>query len=840
MKIKSISIIFLVLCLLYCTGNGQTKTDSLLQKLRTFDYGQPVAVLEQIERAVYDCGKDVMQQQELAGRLAEVIDSNASYAAKEFSCRQLALIGSDAQLPVLQKYVLDKAISNIMLFALARFPKSEQVDLALRKALAKAQGSMRRGIIKTIGERQDSKATDMLKTIVSKEKNDSTRNVALMALAHIGTEQALHIIEQAPQLAACSDAMLLMADSAAPDQAARIYEVLSQPGQKADIRSAALAGLIRLRDKKANPLLLQFLGDADVNLLDAALGWIRRAQDAELIGQIVAQVPALPSARQALVIQALADRNDQTIAAHVEGWAKSENDAVRLAAVEALGKIGGVSSVPLLLQQAVSGSEAEKKAAANSLTTRQGIDDELVRLLDKGGLDANRKVVVLSALSGRMATPGVPLILQAARDENEQVRKEAFKALCVLAGPKDLQSLLQLLLTSPESSLPDAEKALAVVSKRLEHDQSFLEQLVAHLNSNSDAKVRCSLLRILSVTGNQSTLPVFRQALQDKNVQVQETAIRGLSNWPDARPADDLLQSAAKSRDPLHRILALQGYLNVISGDSTIAEAAKIDKYVAAIKTAQREQEKKQAFSCLAKLSDVLVLGAAEPYLADPAVCEEAAMAMISISKKTWTRESESVHRAMQAVDRTKCSIPVKAQAREILSIFDKAKEFIVDWQVAGPFSIPSVPASLLFTLQLDAEYDWGGGAYKSFINVFNPDQPYYIDLANTLKGQNNQTAYLRANIRSPQKQQVALLLGSDDGAKMWLNGKEVFAKNTARTYQVDQDRVAVTLQQGWNKIMIKVMQAEGAEWGASVHILGLDGSPVSDLLVTSDNSKTK
>jgi HEAT repeat protein len=839
-KMKSISIVFLALCLLCCSGISQTRTDSLFQKLRAFDYGQPTAVLEQIERLVCDGAKDVSRQQAMADRLAAILDSNAPFAARDFACRQLTLIGSDAQLPALQKYVLDKALSNIVLFALARFPQSEHVDLTLRKALEKAQGPVRVAVIKAIAVRRDPKAVDMLKKIVAKDKSDSTRNAALLALAHIGGEKVLQIVQQASQLAAYSEALLLLADTATADQATTIYETLSRPGQKADLRSAGLAGLIRLQNKKAIPLLLQFLGDADINLLDAALGCIRRTKDAELIRQLIAQMPSLAPERQTLVIQALADTGNKTIAVDAEGWAKSENDAVREAAVEALGKIGGVSSVQLLLQRAVAGTEAERKAAANSLITLLAVDDELIRLLDKGGLDAERKIAVLSALSGRIATAAVPLILQTARDENEQVRKESFKALYVLAGPQDLQPLLQLVLTSPESSLPDAEKALAAVTKRLQYDQSFLDQLVANLNSSSDVKVKCSLLRLLSGIGQPSTLPVLRQALQDKSQQVQEMAIRGLSTWPNAVPAEDLLLVSAKSKEPLHRILAMQGYLNIISADSTVSETAKVARFVKAVQSAQRDQEKKLAFSHLARLANMGVLDQVAPYLQDAAVCDEAAMAMISVSKKSWAREQAAVRTAMQAVNNSKCSATVKAQAQDVLNAYEKAKAFIIDWQAAGPFSIPSVPASLLFTLQLDAEFDWGGAVYKPFVNAFDPERPYYMDLANTLKGRNNQTAYLSTYVHSPQQQQVILLLGSDDGAKIWLNGKEVFAKNTARTFQIDQDRVPVTLKQGWNKIMLKIMQAEGADWGASLRICTLEGGPVSGLLITSDNLKAK
>ena len=58
---------------------------------------------------------------------------------------------------------------------------------------------------------------------------------------------------------------------------------------------------------------------------------------------------------------------------------------------------------------------------------------------------------------------------------------------------------------------------------------------------------------------------------------------------------------------------------------------------------------------------------------------------------------------------------------------------------------------------------------------------------------------------------------GSDDGIKLWLNGKLVHTHNALRGYQLS-DEVTVQLKAGVNRLVVKVSQHDGGwGWGVSV-----------------------
>ena len=65
-------------------------------------------------------------------------------------------------------------------------------------------------------------------------------------------------------------------------------------------------------------------------------------------------------------------------------------------------------------------------------------------------------------------------------------------------------------------------------------------------------------------------------------------------------------------------------------------------------------------------------------------------------------------------------------------------------------------------------------------------------------------------------------LLGSNDGATVWCNGKEVHHVHAKRSLIPDEDRFMLELEEGRNHLMIKVEQWKG-NWGFSFRLDGVE-----------------
>ncbi|MCC6673386.1 MAG: DUF2961 domain-containing protein [Planctomycetes bacterium] len=82
---------------------------------------------------------------------------------------------------------------------------------------------------------------------------------------------------------------------------------------------------------------------------------------------------------------------------------------------------------------------------------------------------------------------------------------------------------------------------------------------------------------------------------------------------------------------------------------------------------------------------------------------------------------------------------------------------------------------------------------------------------------------YVAFAVRSPRARAATLRLGSDDGVRVWLDGRLVWTKVVHRPIGLDQDLVPVELRQGWNRFLVKVRNDDGG-YGLAARIADPDG----------------
>jgi putative heme-binding domain-containing protein len=137
-------------------------------------------------------------------------------------------------------------------------------------------------------------------------------------------------------------------------------------------------------------------------------------------------------------------------------------------------------------------------------------------------------------------------------------------------------------------------------------------------------------------------------------------------------------------------------------------------------------------------------------------------------------------------------------------------------FRIAGPFPAKDMDAAL------DTQFGPEKGAFdpkaefaineqgrviiKRTWKTIRPDGKGYFDLA-ALHGPdaNNSASYMYAEVDSPSDQAGEVLLGPDDGAKLWINGKEVFTTRATAAATPEAHKVAVKLVKGKNTVLLKV-----------------------------------
>ncbi len=99
-----------------------------------------------------------------------------------------------------------------------------------------------------------------------------------------------------------------------------------------------------------------------------------------------------------------------------------------------------------------------------------------------------------------------------------------------------------------------------------------------------------------------------------------------------------------------------------------------------------------------------------------------------------------------------------------------------------------------------------GSEVKKLTWTMLHPNGQGYFDLA-ARHGQaaTNSASYMYAEIQSPVEQDSEILLGPDDGARLWVNDHEVFITRETKAAIPEAHKIRVKLKKGVNTVLLKV-----------------------------------
>lgn len=155
--------------------------------------------------------------------------------------------------------------------------------------------------------------------------------------------------------------------------------------------------------------------------------------------------------------------------------------------------------------------------------------------------------------------------------------------------------------------------------------------------------------------------------------------------------------------------------------------------------------------------------------------------------------------------------------------IHNSKKGIIHDWKIIGPFAFGSgldevypPEEEIDFSKSyngMDRTVTWkpvktGESGYLNFVAMYSNNNSDLVAMA-----------YAYTEITSPDERDITLTLGSNDGAKVWLNGKEIFNLHVGRGAVADQEFLSVHLKKGVNKVLAKVENL-GANWGFYMRVV--------------------
>jgi len=505
---------------------------------------------------------------------------------KTFLIGRLQQAGGNESLEPLSRLLFDRRLAEPAVQALLAI-SAPGTDRSLLKALGHSEETNIVTLLRALGELRSREAIGRIIPFASSQ-DKNIREAGLFALANIGdprTEFQLSRIEIASsprERGSASSRYLLFAqrlsEKGRKDDTLRICRSLLEKctgPEESQVRSAALTLLTQVSGKDALPDLVEAMDSPDPAFRARALDLSLVIPGEDATAQWIAKAPEVfPEAREQ-IIRMLGRRADRTALNFIKDSLKSDDKAIRIAAIEAAARLGGddiaVNLAPLWQTAQEEEAEALKKAFLGIAAERAV--PEVVRALGDASLPA--QAAIIEILGEREAREHAGIVLAAAGNEDENIRKRALAALKAVVREEDLPQIIRLLQASAEpSEIVSLQDALAASAQQID-DLEKRADLIIETMLEAQGQKRIDLLRPLGRIGGERALRAAVAEAQSADPQVRSVAIFTLANWPEFKAAEELLKIARAEDSMAGRkfvYLALQGYIRLITETDGPAE----------------------------------------------------------------------------------------------------------------------------------------------------------------------------------------------------------------------------------------------------------------------------
>ena len=611
--------------------------EAALKEIVAYEFSDSRQHLNVVEDAVRGSQSNPKFRKELVKKLTAVLQGEATLAAKDFVCRQLALIGTEEAVPVLGAMLKAEETSDMARYALEGMPYPA-VDKVLLDALDKTSGAMKIGVVNSLGERRCGAAVTPLGRLVQHE-DPAVARAAAMALGKIGGKGAAEVLARAagkvaPEVAPVLQHLeLLRADGlraeGRKDEALAVYDSLLKGTVPGHLRAAAFLGKVTILGEDGVAMVADALVSDDVELVGVAATCVRWMPGQAATNAFTGQLPNMSPEGRVVLLTALADRGDPSALPMVMKFADSENAEVRIAASEVIGKLGDAGAIePLARVAATTTDRTERQTARDALDSLKGADVNATMLTLAKASEPAVRMELIRSLAARHAVSAKPDLLHAAGDVQEEsgIRVAAFKALAKLATADELPQLIGLLPKSGRAG-KWAERAVIVAAKKIDDEERRVQVMLDSLAEAEDPATKCSLYTVLGQLGDAAYLDVLLAAFKEGDPREKNAAMRALAGWTNVMALDDLMALVEEAESKTHRVLALRGVLRLLRSSTELTLEETLAHYKKAMDMAQSAEEKRLLLGGLSETDSLLALPLVSTCLGEAGLGEEAALA---------------------------------------------------------------------------------------------------------------------------------------------------------------------------------------------------------------------
>lgn len=265
--------------------------------------------------------------------------------------------------------------------------------------------------------------------------------------------------------------------------------------------------------------------------------------------------------------------------------------------------------------------------AINHLMRMPGQDALIASTSQLGTMPQATRIKLMEALAQRHAISCSRYIL-AQTTECPPIRQAALRALATCAAADDLDAILTRMLAAQDQNEKNSFQQAAITAVlQIEDAEKRVASVLTRLDGASNTNLDL-LLRILGRTGSRKGFDVI--VIAKANSVSKDAAIRALADWPDVSAVPELMQ-IVQTEELRYQVIALRSALKLMN-ESAIDNATRLTYVRQAAQAIRRPEEKRLLISFVGQIRTNEALTLIEPYLSDPQLVSEAALAAAQIA----------------------------------------------------------------------------------------------------------------------------------------------------------------------------------------------------------------
>jgi type 1 glutamine amidotransferase/HEAT repeat protein len=569
--------------------------------------------------------------------IACIGDSSVDFLGVQAACNALGALNSRKAVPALAALLSkDEQSASAARLALERISGSE-AGAALIAELRKA-GPNAVGVANSLGVRREAAAVLAL-TELAQGPDVNLAQACVKALAKIGNPYALAALGTLPPVDGLSSALVDCARNAAksdPPNATHVFEAALDNFELGSARRfEALQGLLAVNPEEGVKRIWAMLEQPGTEkvALNALAGM---PGDKALVENIAGRLDSLPLGTRIALVPVLGSMGHPAAAAKLmEIVGKSDDVDLKIAAIDALGSLpGNVELVKFLFAFAIDKDSPLAKSARAALVREPGVetDDAIIAGISESGSACEDYMKIASE---RNLAKACPVLLKLAAGSDESLRIPALNALKTLAGAREYQQLVDLVVSSPSDVKEAAVRAAKSAGRKILEPGERSKPYIAALEANGD-DVKVALLAGLADIGGPDALAEAVKLANSGNAVVYLAAVDSLAHWRDLSAVDAILEMAAASQDSARRVALLNAFASLIAKPSERSVDEKLEQCRRALAIGLDVQGKRALLKALSDIVDERALEIMESVGEDSALADDVKQAIPSVKQKLF------------------------------------------------------------------------------------------------------------------------------------------------------------------------------------------------------------